>query len=105
MINEEEENVMTWYFDGYDDVAYIDVAESYEYDVIKVVKNDEGYFIATDSGCSCYSPFESYLPSDMTGPLTREQAKEEFESLVTISYYGKSDWVKAELAEELKNFD
>lgn len=82
-------------------VVEIDLSEPYEYDVYGVIRRDDGYYIGTDSGCSCYSPWENYdTLADFTGPLTAEQAREEFESLVLDSY-GVSNLEDGELEEAL----
>jgi hypothetical protein len=53
----------------------------YSFDMLAVWKGDDGYYLGTDSGCSCPTPFESYNGAeDLTGPLTSEQTKEEAES-------------------------
>lgn len=56
----------------------------YEYDKVMVIEHEGDYYLGTDSGCSCPTPFENYSGlEDMTGPLTLEQAVEELTSLVT----------------------
>jgi len=58
---------------------------SYEFDLLAVLKNDQGYYLTTDSGCSCPTPWESHTEGDLTGPLTPEQAREEATSLWELS--------------------
>ena len=56
----------------------------YDWSIVGLWKGPEGYYLGTDSGCSCNSAWEYYDdPYDLTGPLTAEQAREEIESLVT----------------------
>ena len=49
--------------------------------VVGVWKTDEGYYLSTDTGCSCYSAFENHQVTDLTGPLTWELAREEIINL------------------------
>lgn len=66
-------------------LAYI----SWEFYDLGVITALDGLYISTDSGCSCPTPFESHSRDDFTGPLTVEQAVEEFESLARAgSDYG-----------------
>lgn len=62
--------------------------DPYGWEVIAVWKDENGdFYLGTDSGCSCYSPFEHYGSiEDFTGPLTANQAIEECESLRAASY-------------------
>jgi len=54
----------------------------FEFNLIGVWKNEKGFYIATDSGCSCPTPFENYGSlDDLTGPLTRTQCVEELYQL------------------------
>lgn len=73
---------------GFDEVVgVVDISEpSYSFDLLAVLKNAEGYFLSTDSGCSCPSPFESHTADDFTGPLTAEQAREEARNLYDQAY-------------------
>ena len=57
------------------------------------IRNGELY-ISTDSGCSCYGPWESHTESDLTGPLTVDQVEEEATSLA-----GENEWGKREVAD------
>jgi hypothetical protein len=62
----------------------IDLEEPhYSFEIVGVWKHENGtYYIGTDGGCSCPSPFEYYNGiEDLTGPLTAEEAKEEITSL------------------------
>ena len=57
-------------------------SQMYDWSVIGVDKDMDGYYIGTDSGCSCYTPFQHYTKDARTGPLTREQMAEEVMSLL-----------------------
>lgn len=75
-------------------VAEADISEpDYSFDMIAVWADSEGFYLATDSGCSCPSPFENYEgKADLTGPLTAEQAIEEAESLRNEDGHGQYDY-------------
>lgn len=68
---------------GCERVADIELSTpDWSYDTLSVLRRDDGYYIGTDSGCSCPTPFETYFSlGDYTGPLTREQCIEECISL------------------------
>jgi len=73
--------------DKFEMIVEVDLAEpDYSYDVLGIWKAEDGYYLSTDSGCSCYSPWESHSDADLTGPLTAEQAIEEATSLWIGSY-------------------
>lgn len=61
----------------------------YSFDIIGAWRDDRGFYLGTDSGCSCPSPWESHTAEDLTGPLTLDQAVEESVSLWTNA--GKYD--------------
>lgn len=64
----------------------------YSFDILAVWKGEEGFYLGTDSGCSCPSPFENYGGmEDLTGPLTAFDAIEEAISLWTGAYGGEYD--------------
>jgi hypothetical protein len=67
-------------------VAEVDMSEPcYSFDLVAVFADDR--YLATDSGCSCPTPFESYDgKDDMTGPLSVDQALEEASSLKSAHY-------------------
>lgn len=45
---------------------------SYEYDITLLLKRGEKFYLASDSGCSCPTPFEDFRSlADLT-PLVRE---------------------------------
>lgn len=76
--------------------------EPYQFDYAGLWKGEEGYYLSTDSGCSCPSPWENHCSmDDLTGPLTAEQAKEELTSLWEGSYYTQS-LKRSELEDFLK---
>jgi len=69
------------------DVEWVDELEldnaSYQFYILLVVKREDGYYLSTDSGCSCPTPWENHtFPESFTGPLTAEQAREESSSLI-----------------------
>jgi hypothetical protein len=53
----------------------------WEFYVYAVLRKEDGYYLSTDSGCSCPTPWESHSAYDFTGPLTAEQVREEVRSL------------------------
>lgn len=75
---------------GYAEVLYISGVGDWEWSDVVVVQGPDrtSYWVGTDCGCSCHSPFE-YTESldDLTGPLTLEQAKESVEISV------RDDWI------------
>lgn len=79
-------------------VAEADLSEpNYSFDRIAVWADAEGFYLATDSGCSCPSPFENYEgKADLTGPLSAEQAIEEAESLRSGDSHGVYDYTSGE---------
>lgn len=83
-------------FEGLEKVDEIDTSSgSYEFDLIGVWKGEDGYYLGTDSGCSCPTPWESYTKADLTGPLTREQAVGEVTAIARDSRYVTADEVAA----------
>ena len=65
----------------------IDLEDVYcQFYIAGIWVRDGGYYLSTDSGCSCPTPWESHQEDDLTGPLTWEQAKEELRSLSATSY-------------------
>lgn len=73
-------------------------SQMYDWSVIGVDKDMDGYYIGTDSGCSCYTPFQHYTKDVRTGPLTREQMEEEVMSLL---YFITPERAKQFLEEEV----
>ena len=82
---------------GLTEVGQIDLSEpDYSFDILAVWHDERGFWLGTDSGCSCPSPFENYNGrDDMTGPLTAEQAVEEAKNLAEGAYIGY-DYEKGE---------
>lgn len=69
-------------FDDLEALGVLDLDdEPYQFYILGVWKGEDGYYLATDSGCSCPAYWEYTTREDLTGPLTREQAIEEVESL------------------------
>lgn len=70
-------------FEGLERLDELELSnEDYQFYLVGLWKGEEGFFLGTDSGCSCPTPWEDYERSDLTGPLTAEQAREEVESLI-----------------------
>lgn len=65
--------------------------ESYSFNLTAVFRNEQGeYFMASDSGCSCPSPFESFTSVEMLdGPYDKEAVK--FHLREGIKTHGKTD--------------
>lgn len=78
--------------------------DPYSWSIVAVWKSKNGdFYLGTDSGCSCYSPFEHYSTlEDFTGPLTAEQAIEEITSLRDGGYYKGDDSEFAEFVKGIK---
>lgn len=64
-------------------LAEIDLKEpDYSFDLLGLWRDsDNKFYLGTDSGCSCPSPWESHTADDLTGPLTLDQAVEEATNL------------------------
>ena len=75
--------------EGVTDLGLIHLSEpNYSFDLAWVLGTPEGFYLGTDSGCSCPSPFENYRSlDDFTGPLTAEQAIEELDNLARPFVY------------------
>lgn len=58
----------------------------YEFYTLGVWESEGNYYMSTDTGCSCPTPWESHSVDDLTGPLTYEQMAEEARSLAYTSY-------------------
>ncbi len=73
---------------GLELVNVVDLSEpDYSFDLLAIWKGPEGYYLGTDSGCSCPMPFENFNGvEDLTGPLTAKDAREEAQSLWDNSY-------------------
>lgn len=69
-------------FDGLESLDEIELeGKSWQFYLLRIWKGKDGYYLGTDSGCSCPTPFENYSRDSLTGPLAREQAAEESLSL------------------------
>jgi hypothetical protein len=87
-INKEKQMTNVYYSPEYFDLSIVGTAEleegCYSFYTLCVWKGASGFYLATDSGCSCPSPFENYNGvDDLTGPLSAAQAIEEATSLWT----------------------
>lgn len=49
---------------------------AYEFDMFVVWKKDDVYYWASDSGCSCPSPFENYTSVEMLEHGPKERARD-----------------------------
>ena len=64
-----------------------------DWSVIGVIKADDWYYAGTDSGCSCYSPWECYGDaSDFVGPMSFDDMCAEVRAIAKI--YQDVDRVK-----------
>lgn len=67
---------------GKDDIQTFYAGKGWDWFVIGVIPTEQGYYVGTDSGCSCVYPWEYYEGiGDFTGPLTFEQMEEEVTSI------------------------
>ena len=69
----------------------IDMVETFyteeddNWSVIGVIKADDGYYVGTDAGCSCYSPWENYEDaSDFVGPMSFDDMCAEVRSIAGL---------------------
>lgn len=79
--------------------------ESWQFYELGVWRDESGFYLSTDSGCSCPTPWESHNDDSLTGPLTFEQVAEEAKSLWgdgRRSKNGESDVAINEFLEGLK---
>lgn len=60
--------------------------EPWQFYYAGVWERPDGYYLSTDSGCSCPTPWESHTEDSRTGPLTWDQVKEELRSLAAGAY-------------------
>lgn len=66
--------------------------EPYEFDLVGVWRGADGYYVGTDSGCSCPTPWE-WLGGDrtnLTGPMSLEDAGQAVAELAET--YGKYNY-------------
>lgn len=69
-------------FEGLTKVDEVYLSEpDYSFYLLGIWRGDDGYYISTDSGCSCPTPWESHTQEDLTGPLNAEHVREEARSL------------------------
>lgn len=62
--------------------------ESYEFDLVGVWKGADGYYVSTDSGCSCPTPWEWVSSEDsLTGPMSRDEMIESVRGCAVKSVY------------------
>ena len=71
---------------GYEPTHTLDLTlPEYEFDILGIDVRPDGFYLGTDSGCSCPMYWESHTEDDFTGPLTAEQAREEALSLFDVA--------------------
>ena len=59
--------------------------EDDNWSVVGVIKADDGYYVGTDEGCSCYSPWENYEDaSDFVGPMSFDDMCAEVRSIAKM---------------------
>lgn len=78
----------------YPDWEFIEelIEADYSWDGVGVFwnKSDDTYWWGTDSGCSCYGPWESTEPSDLL-PLDNAHAKEFAEAVKGVGGYNDEE--------------
>ena len=85
----------------------IDMVETFyteddNWSVIGVIKADDGYYVGTDCGCSCNSPWDYYEDaSDFVGPMSFEDMCAEVRSIAGM-YQGVD---RTELDEYLESLE
>ena len=81
------------------DLSYPD----WMFDILGIDVRPDGFYLGTDSGCSCPMFWENHTKDDFTGPLTVEQAREEAMSLWEQTYDARDkDDFEAALDEALR---
>ena len=66
----------------YEPTHTIDLSyQDWMFDILGIDVRPDGFYLGTDSGCSCPMFWENHTKDDFTGPLTVEQAREEAMSL------------------------
>lgn len=84
-------------------ITEMDLQEpDYSFDLLGLWRDAEGFYLGTDSGCSCPTPWESHTAEDLTGPLTLDQVVEEATSL--WSNAGRHTDLMPFLVEAIKSF-
>jgi hypothetical protein len=92
---------------GLEIVTSLDTAGSYEFDMAVVWKDEKGrHFIATDSGCSCPSPFEGIQDASELTRFNEDSLSVVEDALrhINASYSDASkftEFVKASLSENV----
>lgn len=66
---------------------------SYDFDITAVWKKGRKFYMESDSGCSCPSPFESTEPADLK-PMTAHQVIKELNRLCD-DFCGK-EWARSD---------
>ena len=83
----------------------------YDFDLTMVWKSKRGeYWVASDSGCSCPSPFEDYNKiEDLDGPYDKKSLKAVLSGMVdkkdsSYGYYGEANLRKqvSEILDKIK---
>lgn len=73
-------------------VKDVDIADSYEFDMIAIWKTEDGrYLIGTDSGCSCPTPFENTKVEDLTEVRTLADVADFARATWSDSYYDEQE--------------
>lgn len=89
----------------YNQVTYDINYEAYSYNQIMVIEHEGEYYVGTDSGCSCPSPFENYNGlGDMTGPMTKEEAITCVRDTVITEEDGRNKWTRYRPKAELEEY-
>lgn len=76
--------------------------DPYRFDLLGLWRGEDGFYLGTDSGCSCPTPWESHTADDLTGPLTLDQVVEESTSLWNVA--GRKTDLDPFLLSALKSF-
>lgn len=78
---------------GYEPTHTLNLAyPDWDFDILGIDVREDGFYLGTDSGCSCPMYWENHTEDDFTGPLTAEQAREEAMSLWEVTdEYNRAD--------------
>ena len=77
----------------------------YSFNLVYIFKKDNGYYLATDSGCSCPMPLENYSDiNDFTGPLSLEDAVEEVTNLLKSNSEDQHEYVVEDFNYNMREF-
>lgn len=76
---------------GFEIVANWDAYDpDYDFDIILILKKDGKLWLASDSGCSCPTPFEDHtFPSDFTQIRSWDEAKAEIDARFPQQTYSR----------------